>query len=370
MKIIIAIICLLVIYMIYNFIYRRFWSKNLSVELKFKNDFCVCDEENELIEVVSNAKFLPISILRVRFYVSKHLDFGDKQNVSVSDKSYKNDIFSVMFFQKITRTIKFTCKRRGYYNIDRIELVSYNLFLKTPLTATVECDTSLTVLPKSVSAKKLDVVYNSIYGDIILQRAKMTDPFEFKGIRNYESFDSVRDINWNASARSEELMVNVHGYTSSQRVVLILNVLADNDFIDDRVIEGCVSVAQGMCVRFIKSGIPTGLLANGRDVVNAGAISLPCASGEGHIKSVRRALARCDTKNACDIRDLISDINVQKDIVYVFVSCASKKELTESVKALGVNNDVSFINVYKKGENKHKKSENGIKMFNLELDRL
>ena len=371
MKIIVAIVCVVIVYAIYNFIYKKYWSKNLNVSLNFSNEFSACGEENELVEVVSNAKFLPISILRVRFFVSKFLDFGDKQNVSVSDKSYKNDIFSVMFYQKITRKIKFKCKRRGYYTIDKLELVSYNLFLKTPLTDTRECSLALTVLPESVSAKKLDLVYNSVYGNIVLNRAKQTDPFEFKGIRNYESFDSIKDINWKASARSEDLMVNVHGYTSSQKVMIILNVLADNDFIDDRVIEKCISVALGLSIRFIKNGVPTGLVTNGADSINGSDISLVCAAGDGHIKTIKRALARVDVKNAKDINDVISKLSLEDDTMYVFVSCASKKELIENVKTLGNDkNRVTFVNVYKKGEDRKRSSDAFVNMFNWELETL
>lgn len=371
MKIIVAILCVSAVYIVYNCIYKKYWSKNLNVSLKFLNEFSACGEENELIEVVSNSKFLPISILRVRFFVSKYLDFGDKQNVSVSDQSYKNDIFSVMFYQKITRRIRFKCKRRGYYSIDKLELVSYNLFLKSPLTDTRECSLALTVLPESVNAKKLSLVYNSIYGDLVLNRAKQTDPFEFKGIRSYETFDSIKDINWNASARSDELMVNVHGYTSSQKVKIILNVLADNDFIDGRVIEKCISVALGLSIRFIKSGVPTGLVTNGTDVVNGGEVSLVCAAGDGHIKTVKRALARVDVNNAKDIKDVISKVTAEDDTMYVFVSCASKKELIEKVKTLGSEKKhVTFVNVYKKGEDRKRNSEACLNMFNWELETL
>ncbi len=370
MKVVLAFIGVFCVCFIYNLIYKKYWQKNLKVELSFRDDVSVCGEQNELIEVVTNAKLLPVSILRVRFYVSKHLDFGGEKNVSVSDMSYKSDVFSVMFFQKITRSIAFLCKRRGYYNIDKIEIVSYNLFVKTHLTASCECDANILVLARSAPAKKMDVLYKNIYGDVILKRAFLSDPFEFKGIRAYDASDSIKDINWKASSSSEDLLVNVHGYTSNQQVMVVLNVLGDNDFVEDRVIESCISIAQGLCVRFAKSGVPTGLYTNGKNAVRGGTVFVPPAAGESHIKSIKKALALIDTKNADDIRETVLNIPEFKDSIYVFVSCASKKEVIESAKTLQVNDDVLFVNVYKKGEDRKKASERGIKMYNWEIERL
>lgn len=370
MVIIFAVISVCIVYLIYNFIYSKLWNKNLLVELYFEKDTCVCGESSFLYEVVSNLKVLPISILRVRFYVSKYLDFGDGQNVSVSDKSYKNDIFSVMFYQRIKRKTAFTCRRRGFYQIDKIDIVSYNLFLKTPLVAEMPCNLTLSVLPKFASSKKLDTVFKSIYGQMAVERAQLTDPFEFKGIRQYETFDSVRDINWNASAKSEELMVNVSGYTSNREVVIILNVTGDNNYVEDRVIEQCISISAGICAKFIKAQIPAAFITNGTDCVTGNEISLKGASGEGHIKAIRKGLSRLDWKNAVNAERMLSNIVKEPNKTYIFVSCARKKSLTDCFAHLSSDNGkATFINVYKKGDDCGLNNINSINVINWEIDR-
>lgn len=368
-KIIIAAVFVWALYMIYNFIHKRYWSKNLFIDLKFENDICVSGEENSLIETVTNKKALPISILRVRFYVSKYLDFGNRQNVSVSDKSYKNDIFSAMFFSKITRKIDFVCRRRGFYDIDKIEIVSYNLFLRSPLTKTAKCSASLTVLPKAVQKKKIDAIYNNIYGDICVKHAPLADPFEFKGIRKYETYDSIRDINWKASAKSDELMVNVHDFTTSKEVILLLNVSGDNEFTDDRLVEYCISIVSGFAVRFVKSGIPVGFLTNASDVITKSEINILPAAGDMHALSIRRALARCDAKNAKDMCEYISTLPKKRGAMYVIVSCASKKELLKKAGELAKEGGGAFfVNVYKKGEDKAVKQNGCLNVYNWEME--
>lgn len=369
MRIIICSVCLCVMYFVYDFVYRKCWNKNLFVNLNFENETCTSGETNSLCEVILNKKALPISVLRVRFYVSKHLDFGGKQNVSVSDKSYKNDIFSIMFFQKITRRNEFVCRRRGFYHIDKIEVVSYNLFLKSPLCDIRECNISCTVFPRAALKKKIDTLYNTIYGDICVNRAQIYDPFEFVGIRKYETYDSVRDINWKASAKSDELMVNVHGYTAQKEVVIVLNVLGDNEFIDDRVVEYCISIVSSLAVRFAKGGIPTGFLTNARDCVTGGDIDVLCASGDLHSKTIRRALARCDVNNAQDICEYISNLKAKKNTMYVIVSPTSKKELLNKVSDFkSSGGEMCFINVYKKGEEKNVCSNVGFAVHNWEME--
>lgn len=369
MGIIICVLCLYLTYLIYDFVYKKFWSKNLFVSLNFEKDTCTSGEKNSICEVVLNKKILPVGILRVRFYVSKYLDFGNGQNVSVSDMSYKNDVFSVMFFQKITRKTEFLCRRRGFYSINKIELVSYNLFLKSPLCDERECNITCTVLPKAAEKKKTDTLYNTIYGDICLKRAQLSDPFEFVGIRKYETYDSIRDINWKASAKSDELMVNVHGYTAQKEVVILLNVLGDNQFTDDRVIEYCISIASSFAVRFVKSGVPVGLLTNGCDCVGDKEINIDCASGNMHAKAIRRALARCDINKACDICEYISNMTIRKNTMYIIISSASKKEVLNSVgtfKDFGA--EAYFINVYKKGDKKSLTANGKFMVYNWEME--
>ncbi len=364
-----AIASIAIVYAIYNFIYKKYWRKNLSVDLNFERNVCICGEENSLFEVVENLKALPISILRVRFYVSKYLDFGDGQNVSVSDKSYKNDIFSVLFFQRIKRKIDFTCRRRGFYNIDKIDIVSYNLFLKTPLVDEKKCNISLTVLPKFAPQKKLDAAFRSIYGQVVTTKAQVTDPFEFKGIRPYETFDSIRDINWKASAKSDELMVNVTGYTSGVEAVVILNTEPDTKFIDDRITEQCISICAGLCAKLIKSQIPTSLITNGTDCINGGSVKIESASGEGHIKTIRTALARLDCKNASPAENIFSSINHDGSKVYVVISSARKQSLLDCITAFANNCPITFVNVYKKGDEQSVKGNKTLNVLNWEIDR-
>lgn len=237
MEIILIIAGAALLYYLQNLIYKKYWDRGLSVSLRFLNKACTEGGKNSLVEVITNRNWLPLPVLRVRFKSGKYLRFAGSENVSVSDGSYKNDIFSAMFYQRITRTIPFDCLRRGLYRVDTVNLVSYNLFMSSPLVKDVPCGTSFLVYPRGVDASRIAAPFNKMIGNVLTKRFSMEDPFEFRAIREYSKSDPMKSINWKASAKTGALKVNVHNYTSRQEACILLNFQSDTAFIDDALYE-------------------------------------------------------------------------------------------------------------------------------------
>ena len=61
-------------------------------------------------------------------------------------------------------------------------------------------------------------------GSITSRQFLYEDPFEFRGIRDYTITDPMNKINWKASARSGNLMVNLHDSHCFSRGNFILNL--------------------------------------------------------------------------------------------------------------------------------------------------
>ncbi len=101
MKIILIMLGAVCIYQLQRILYRKYWNKNLTVEIRFTQHAIWEREEGELCETIVNRKWLPLPMLRVKFEADRHLDFMQEGNISVTDRCYKNDIFSVMMYQKI-----------------------------------------------------------------------------------------------------------------------------------------------------------------------------------------------------------------------------------------------------------------------------
>ena len=109
-------------------IYKKIWSRNLDVFLSFQPVPAREGDKGVLTEVIKNNKRFPIPLLHVKFVTSKYLKFSEEDSAVVSDLTYKNDVFALMPYQQIKRTLTFECKKRGYFHIDKAEVISSFLF--------------------------------------------------------------------------------------------------------------------------------------------------------------------------------------------------------------------------------------------------
>ena len=138
-------LCAGVLYLLQSWLYEYFWGKNLSADVTFTESAITEGELGQLQETIVNAKLLPLPMVRVKFEIDRSLQFEEEGNISISDKCYKNDIFSIMLYQKITRTIPFRGTKRGYYSIDQMDLVSTDLFMTATLVGVKPVHTNLLV---------------------------------------------------------------------------------------------------------------------------------------------------------------------------------------------------------------------------------
>ena len=111
-------------------LYQKNWQKNLKIQVSFQDSAIYEGEESTLKEVVVNDKLLPIPALELGISMSRNLEFDReaKANASITDQSYKRDVFSFLFHQQVTRTLPFQAKKRGFYEITGAHAVAYDLF--------------------------------------------------------------------------------------------------------------------------------------------------------------------------------------------------------------------------------------------------
>ena len=148
-------------------------------------------------------------MLQVGFQMHRNLRFADGENTSVSDQCYKRDIFSVGSYQKITRTISFYCSRRGYYELSQVELVTRSPLMNGKFYKTLESPDHFYVYPRMVDETRLEIPFQKIMGSVLSRKNLYEDPFEFRGIREYQPTDPMHKINWKVSARTDQWMVNL-----------------------------------------------------------------------------------------------------------------------------------------------------------------
>lgn len=329
-----------VIYLLQNKLYEKCWSKNLSVSVEFEKKQAIKGETVNLVEVITNNKLLPLLMVHLKFIVDRNLKFLDMtDNVAVSDMCYKNDVFSLLFYQKITRTLPFVCGKRGFYLINEVGLVSSNLFLNIQFAENRKICTEITVFPELADGNKLEIPFKKIMGELLSRKYLYEDPFEFRGIREYSTSDTMSSINWKATARTGDFKVNVHDYTSSQEVCILLNLETETSWEDERLMEECISVAAGLSNKLIGADVSMKLVSNGCDLYSKEGIMLDGGRTSEHIDSILTSLARIDlTLPMVSFADVLAEYSQKEsdNTLYIMVSVACGNVLQKAYEELAV----------------------------------
>lgn len=283
------------LYLLQQYVYIKIWDKNLFVTVYFSVLGLTEGENAEVIEVIENKKRLPLTMLKVKFQTSRNLEFDATLSSKKSDQYYRSDVFQIGGGERITRKLPFTAVKRGYYCIKNIDMVGSDIFLSREMYKSMGTDSYLYVYPRAFQGDDFVAALQKLNGEVIVKRHTLEDPFEFRGIREYQPFDEIRSINWKATAKAGGLMVNQRNYTSMQTISVFLNTEDSGILKKEREVEGAVQLVMGVVSFFLAQGIKLALFANGRDIITGETICLDGGAGIGQLDAVKKALARLDT---------------------------------------------------------------------------
>ncbi len=303
MKLIVAAAVAWLVWLLSGSFLKKFWEKGLAVSLSFTHSQVTEGQQASLKEIITNSKFLPLPVLHVKFQMGRELVFTDSENFKITDQNYRSDIFSCMPWQEIRRTLTFVCTKRGYYSIRQADLISYDLFLFSRFVSHRPVDTAMYVYPAPADPMRLALPLRDLLGQVLTRQALLRDPFEMQSIRPYQSFDTYRDINWKATARTGNLKVNVYAPTSSWQVTFLLDINSDLIWKDHGLTEEAIRLCGSMAGQLLDKGIPVSLHTNGIDCLSRQPGFLKNGAGPDHWRSVMELLARILTEGACESPD-------------------------------------------------------------------
>lgn len=340
------------VYWVIQLVYRKVWNKKLSADISFSADNVVAGEYIELVEVVTNKKRMPLPYIHLKFQADRSLVFGDgNENSQVTDKTYRNDIFSLLMYQRITRRIPLLCSKRGVYTIDKLDMISTGIFMNEVLIVNCPVNEEVVVYPKIADVEMLEVIFSKLMGSIERSKYLYEDPFVFRGIRDYTPIDPMNTINWKASARTGSFMVNQFNETMCQEVCILLDVESESMIKRDDLSEISISIAAGLSQMLIEKGISVSVITNGADYVSGEYISTEAAAGPAQLRVINTVLARIDLKREpVNYIKLISDVikpeseNRDKQCVYVMIAQNKRADLQQAFDELtGGRSDCMWI---------------------------
>lgn len=286
----------LLLYLGQKTIYQKVWHKNLRVRLSFQEEGIWEGQESTLSEIIENQKKLPLTMLKVKFQTDRHLLFADTKGSRTTDKFYRNDIFQIGALEKVTRVLRFTAGRRGYYTIAEADLVASDLFLTAQYTATADIGhSSLYVYPKPFSHPEFRQSLKQLSGQVLAKRHLQEDPFEYRGIREYQPQDDLKSINWKATARTGEFKVNQKNYTAEKSVRIFINLEDTGILKKEDCVEASLQIATALLLLFLEQGMQVAVYCNGVDVLHNEPCILEAGGGIRQREAVLRSFALIDT---------------------------------------------------------------------------
>lgn len=343
------------VFYLQRLLYKRIWDRGLDVRVRFGDAFVYEGQTTEITEEIVNDKGFPLPALEIRFALDRNLSYLQEsaENASLSDKNYRRDVFSLFSRQKKIRTFALSCEKRGYYRIDEAELVGYDYFFQKKYYDTRTQHTAIYVYPHLADVRRIRNVCLAITGMRPVRNPLYQDPFAFAGIRSYDRSDPMNRINWKASAKSGEWMVNQFDATTDFSVRCLLDTADDYILTSPHLVEESISIAAALAAELLAGRTDVDILGNGEYLEPAEGLSertadaagkpeprqleISLRGGSGGLQEMYRRLACIETGHVCcDMAELLAaeTDRIRPDCLYVLISKNYDAKMREAAVAL------------------------------------
>jgi len=320
MPVIILGIFVLLMLLLQGFAYKRLWDKGLSFSVRFSAKEAFEGDTLHLQEELTNKKFLPLPWVNTRVIIPTEFTFLNRQGGIVPPKGKGRSLFAIMMYTAIRRKHRFICTKRGLFNLRAANIYANDLLHISQYSKDVRLRGELTVFPKLLDFDEVDLLYKQLDSAIMSKKIIDPDPFEFRGIRDYQPTDALKSVNFKASAIAQTLMVNIHAPTTAQKLVLVLNLDSLGAWTDPEIYEQSIRLTATLAQHYIDQGAQLSFATNGRDCITAAPMSVNGGTSDGHLYKIFECLARVSTSyQRAPMTHYVEQIT-DREQVYLFVS--------------------------------------------------
>lgn len=344
MVLVIVLICILFCEKQVLILYKKHWDDDLEARVLFEDEYVTEGESGYISEQISNGKLLPIPVISVKFELNKSIHYAEKLNIVVSDRQYRNDTLSLYPYKQINRRFKVTYTKRGVYSIDSLLLNTKDILSTTFMSKQYKEEALIYVYPTYSSYKDVIAPFSRVVGEALRNKFLFEDPFEFKGIRDYTGTEPMKKINWSASAKTGNLMVNNYYDTSSRYVSVFLDIVNANIWKRDDQVEECIRITRNYLEGFVKNHVPVKLITNGRDCFDGRPIVMETGTSAGVVEACLKKLARIDISSETDpMASYFMENQAEDGELSILLSVDTSSELTRAYEKYLGKNDGEWI---------------------------
>ena len=297
------------------YVTSRWWSRRAFNSIKFTRVFTDRAFPNETVSVrleVNNRSLLPVVWLSLYEGAVPEISGGQsfREVISLGPRGRKRFEYTLHPY------------KRGYYPVGPLFLHSGDLFGLSDDALSQGASDHLTVYPRIVPLARLGLPSRSPLGTLRHTQPIFEDPARVIGKRDYVNGDSLRRVDWKATAASGRLQVKQLEPSIALEALIALD-LRDDSYdrrarYDDS--ELAIVVAASVANHIINQKQPVGLLTNARDATDSlphprssdgggqGWGFIPARNGRSHLMRLLEILARAQTSNSAPaLTDLLAN---------------------------------------------------------------
>ncbi len=259
--------------------YRRYFSEEGVYE----------GETVYLVEELKNRSLLPMIGMDIESHITASVAL---EGCDPDEKMMQHFIsrFTVMPFTTVVRRHRAVAKKRGYYELEtaRVSYAGMDIYL--------DSRADLAVYPRMLEFEQTRQMNRFLSYDSASRTPLLTDAFSFTGIREYTGKEPFSNLNFKATARAGQYMVNQKGYLLGRQIQLYVNFQMPQKPMESAVfselIEQALSHVAYAVGMGVQKGYRIGLCTNSRMVNGAYFLRFPRQTGIVHYQELLRQMAR------------------------------------------------------------------------------
>ena len=167
---------------------------------------------------------------------------------------------------RVSYEFRIWAARRGYYRIGPLQVTVGDLFGFREESGRIPGD-FLTIYPRIIPLTRLALPSRLPFGTIASRQRLFEDPARPQGVREYRPGDSLRRINWKASAHTNDLLIRTLDPAISLETMILLNLRLEEYERRNRYDgpEWGIVLAASLAAHLIDRRQSVGLASNGTD---------------------------------------------------------------------------------------------------------
>lgn len=277
------------------YLLASFWSRRSMADLRIQRRYQERALLGDVVEVelaVENRGWLPVPWLEVH----------DRLPLALATPPFFRALVSLQPREKRVFRYELHCRQRGWYPIGPLTVQLGDVFGVRNRQQDYAAGAHLTVYPKILPIDELGLPSKSPFGHLRTQQLLYEDPSRVVGVRDYQSGDSLRKINWKVSASSGRLQVKKLEPAMTLETVILLNV-DTSEYTRQHAYSGAemaIIVAASIANHLAGLRQEVGLLSNGTDPADpslAGLTGYLPRKGRSQLTAILELLGRLVVTN-------------------------------------------------------------------------